>query len=284
MIVIYHANCNDGFTAAWCAHKVYGDSATYVPAYYGTEPPDVAGQDVLIVDFSYPRTMLEKMAGVAKSIRVIDHHKTAQADLAGLPYALFDMDRSGAGLAWDELVGGERPLLIDYVEDRDLWRFKLPHAKELSALLMLEKQSFERWDHLAHAFGSRHSGPTDALLEAGQTAVMAIAAYVDHVRKNARWVNFDGYIVPWVNAPQMHVSDLLDALARDVTPFAVAWWQRADGVFQYSLRSRGEFDVSAVAKERGGGGHKSAAGFQSAVMLCPSTVPSQPATESHGSA
>lgn len=33
------------------------------------------------------------------------------------------------------------------------------------------------------------------------------------------------------------------------------------GKFQYSLRSRGDFDVSAIAKKFGGGGHKNAAGF-----------------------
>ena len=35
----------------------------------------------------------------------------------------------------------------------------------------------------------------------------------------------------------------------------------SDGRFQYSLRSRGDFDVSELAKKHGGGGHKGAAGF-----------------------
>jgi nanoRNase/pAp phosphatase (c-di-AMP/oligoRNAs hydrolase) len=33
-------------------------------------------------------------------------------------------------------------------------------------------------------------------------------------------------------------------------------------MIQFSLRSRGELDVSAIAKKLGGGGHKNAAGFQ----------------------
>jgi len=49
-----------------------------------------------------------------------------------------------------------------------------------------------------------------------------------------------------------------------VEPFAVGWFQRCDGMFQYSLRSRGEVDVSEVAKRFGGGGHVKAAGFVSA--------------------
>lgn len=37
-----------------------------------------------------------------------------------------------------------------------------------------------------------------------------------------------------------------------------------DGLLAYSLRARADdFDVSVVAKEFGGGGHKAAAGFKS---------------------
>ena len=46
----------------------------------------------------------------------------------------------------------------------------------------------------------------------------------------------------------------------------VEWW-RGHGVFNYSLRSKGDFDVSELAKRHGGGGHKNAAGFQSPALL-----------------
>lgn len=49
---------------------------------------------------------------------------------------------------------------------------------------------------------------------------------------------------------------------RSKTPVALGWWQRFDGKFQFSLRSRGDIDVSEIAKKFGGGGHKNAAGFQ----------------------
>ena len=41
---------------------------------------------------------------------------------------------------------------------------------------------------------------------------------------------------------------------------------RADGRWQFSLRSEGEFDVSAVAQQYGGGGHRNAAGFNAATL------------------
>jgi hypothetical protein len=39
--------------------------------------------------------------------------------------AIFDMNRSGAGLAWDYFQPmTSRLRFIDYLEDRDLWRFR----------------------------------------------------------------------------------------------------------------------------------------------------------------
>ena len=42
----------------------------------------------------------------------------------------------------------------------------------------------------------------------------------------------------------------------------MGWFERGDGKIQFSLRSNGDIDVSAIAKIYNGGGHKNAAGFQ----------------------
>jgi len=59
-LVIYHANCIDGYTSAWAAWRKYGDDAEYLPASYGDPAPDVTGRWVLVVDFSYPRDVMLK--------------------------------------------------------------------------------------------------------------------------------------------------------------------------------------------------------------------------------
>ena len=43
---------------------------------------------------------------------------------------------------------------------------------------------------------------------------------------------------------------------------ALLWFERGDGITQFSLRGDGSVDVSAIAKSFGGGGHHNAAGFQ----------------------
>jgi oligoribonuclease NrnB/cAMP/cGMP phosphodiesterase (DHH superfamily) len=258
-IVIYHANCVDGWTAAWAVWLKFGDEDTeYVPASYGDAPPPHQGRDVVIVDFSYPRETLSAMHEEAKSLIVLDHHRTAREALADLPYALFDMERSGAGMAWDHFHGTRaRPWLVDYVEDRDLWRFALPKSKEVSAWLSAQtRTAFQAWLDL-------EEGGRIAAIERGTAVLVYLDRYVSEMAQQARTASLEGYdSIPIVNAPYINTSEVVGHLAESA-PFAVGWFQRKDGVYQYSLRSRGEVDVSEIAKRYGGGGHKGAAGFTS---------------------
>ena len=276
-LCIYHANCSDGFGAAWAAWKRFGDGVQYIPAQYGEPPPDVVGKHVVILDFSYKRPVLLEMAAAAKTILILDHHKTAQEDLSGFcepaPFeqwkdrglnlvadagppiaALFDMERSGAGITWDFFHPGmPRPRLIDHVEDRDLWRFKIPGTREFVACLFSHPYDFKTWDRLAH-------DDPDALIAEGAAIERQTRKHVETMLPGKRAMTIGGYSVPVVNAPGWLASDIAGALAADAT-FAACYFDIADKRV-FSLRSRGDFDVSDIAKQYGGGGHKNAAGFQ----------------------
>lgn len=252
-LVIYHGACRDGFCAAWCVWRKF-PAAEFVPAMYGNPPPDVDGRDVIVVDFSYDRALMDEMNRRAKSLLVLDHHKTAEAALSGAPYATFDMERSGAGMAWDHFwPGSPRPWIVDYVEDRDLWRHKLPNGPAVNAFLGTLRYDFEHWYQTSRM-------ELEKAAELGQVVEDKIRHYVTEVAKNARRITFHGYDVPIVNAPQVDISELVGFLCNGEL-FAMGWWQRSDGKFSVSLRSRGDFDVSELAKAHGGGGHKNAAGF-----------------------
>ena len=122
MIVYYHNACPDGWCAAWVAKRKYPD-AKLVALDHGLTLEqldsiyrEARGQDVLMVDYSLrTREANDELARVANSFRILDHHKSAKEVLAGAPYATFDMNRSGAGLAWDHLFGvvcKERPFQV----------------------------------------------------------------------------------------------------------------------------------------------------------------------------
>lgn len=272
-LIVYHARCMDGFTAAWAAWRYFEGRCELLPASYGDAPPaDVKDRDVVVLDFSYPRAELEALAAGARSLLVLDHHKTAQEALAGLPFARFDMSRSGAALAWDHFFGGPaegkpRPWIVEYVQDRDLWTWKLPRTREVSAYLRsiplgepddLEAD-LERWNNLAARDRVRDIAPLGAAILAYQEQVIA------HARRRAGVARLPGIdvAVPCVNATEL-VSEIGNELAREA-PFAIVWHEDGEGELHYSLRSRSDnpahADVAAIARELGGGGHRHAAGF-----------------------
>lgn len=302
-LVIYHGHCVDGFTAAWAARRSIisnGGDAEFFGARYpigdgDTELPDVTGRNVYMLDFCVSREQLLRLNDEAESLLVLDHHATHQEACDGLSFCQFDMDRSGAGMTWDHFHGVSRveksrgfdgvlkldvkfsrPWLVDYVQDRDLWTWKLPDSKIVSAFIGCQEKTWANWDAMA-------AMDINEALVLGRGAKAHLDAYVRSVVKMARRVSFpknpgvwvkEGLVgtggpndyytdIPVVNATGGAISEVAGKLAEDAL-FAVGWWQRADGMYVYSLRSRGGddvFDVSKLAKEFGGGGHAQAAGF-----------------------
>ena len=264
-VVIYHANCNDGFCAAWLYWRAVGrqpdllgaGAVEYVSAQYGDNPPDVRGKHVLIFDFSYDRAALQKMHSEAATLRVFDHHKTAQEELEGLDYCTFDMKKSGARLAQEFLGEGDN-WLVDYTEDRDLWWWQLPSSQEVSAGLMSYPRMFKTWEQLFQRGMPRLREEGSAILRYQETLVRSAVTHPGRVK-------ILEYEVPAVNTNGgFLLSEIVGALAADHqdAPFAAGFFMLPGGATVYSLRAHGNFDVSAVAKKMGGGGHPGAAGFK----------------------
>lgn len=112
------------------------------------------------------------------------------------------------------------------------------------------------------------------IIAQGNAILRALDKHVDGQLKNASRIKLGGHVVPCINTTYA-VSELVGTLAESAH-FAVGWFQRQDGRFVYSLRSRGDFDVSDVAKAFGGGGHRNAAGFTVDSLLPLEGGPGQP--------
>src|SRR5581483_7126897 len=149
-VVLYHSNCPDGFGGAWSAWLALGDTAIYCPVSHGDPPPAFPPDaDVVMVDFAYGREETLALKAAVASLTILDHHKSALEQLGDLPFAHFDMDRSGAMLGWQHWHPNEEPPpLIRYVQDRDLWRFELPNSRDVSAALASYPMEFEVWSSL----------------------------------------------------------------------------------------------------------------------------------------
>jgi hypothetical protein len=69
-------------------HLARWPTCIFIPAEYGAplDLDDIEGKNILFVDFSAPADVLRAMVdeGKARSVVVLDHHKSAQKALAWL--------------------------------------------------------------------------------------------------------------------------------------------------------------------------------------------------------
>jgi hypothetical protein len=273
-IVIYHANCADGFAAAWCFHDKEPGKYEFIAASYGDAPPDCTDAIVYMVDFSYKRDVVKEICKVARKVYHVDHHISAIEDLESIwkdpnhedfrgnfgPYQ--DINYSGAMLAWKFLYGSASPapLLLKHIQDRDLWQFKMPGTKEISAALFSYDWTFSLFDDLM--LGTR------AVEDLTREGVALLRKHTKDVRQmvdsGMQLGNIDGYIVPTLNASPMFSSDAGNLMATEYEQgkmFAATYIDGPKGRI-FSLRSTKDgMDVSKIAERFGGGGHKNAAGF-----------------------
>lgn len=273
-IIIYHADCWDGFAAYWVCTMIPGwEDAKGIPMNYGDslDIAKVSGKDVLMVDFSMARCDLEWIHKEAKSFRVYDHHKTAEKELKDLDFAYFDSSRSGAMLAYEEILRKNCPDAVRgvcaYIQDRDLWKFELPHSREIHAWMRSESMNFHTLDILKRASPLQNAWE---LISKGKQVLkyqeQIIDAHIEHARPIKLYKDFskpgtqatEGLIVN--NTTLGLASEIAGALAEKSGAFGSTWAIDGDRAV-VSLRSRGDLDVSTIAKGYGGGGHKNAAGF-----------------------
>lgn len=255
-LVIYHANCTDGFGAAYAAWKLLGDRAEYHPAKYGEAPPDVSGKNVVVLDFSYDNTTTKKLMKDAKNFLIIDHHKTAMVELHDVSCTRFDMNHSGAMLAWKFFhPGKDAPRLIKFIEDRDLWKWEIPYSKEFSAAFDMVPFDFEEFDKYLD------DSAVDDAQERGSYILAYSKTVISKIAKHAAPRRLDGKEVLVVNSPHW-MSEIGNTLGPRCD-FAVIWyWDHDTRQVKVSLRAHhDDADVSEVAKKYGGGGHRKAAGF-----------------------
>lgn len=269
-VVLYHANCYDGFGAAYCAWLRLRENADYLSVGYGSEVPDLSQYDnVFIVDFSYPRDQMLAMCETHRVV-VLDHHKTAQANFEGLTHpnltAIFDMEKSGAMLSWEYFHrdietcspnSGQpypAPRLIQHIQDRDLWTYRIPGSREVHAALVSYPFDFELWDKFK----------VEDLITEGKALIRMYSSLVDNICKKPFSVKIGEHTVPAVNTSiaWSEVGEKLGEMFPDA-PFVASFTEFEDQTM-WSLRTsknHRDFDVSAIARLFGGGGHAAAAGF-----------------------
>jgi uncharacterized protein len=265
----YHAGCPDGLGAAWSVWRAWGPGARYLPRGH-EEVVDAGVQEgglVVFVDIAPGNEELRALAQRAAKVIVLDHHVTArerfendlglQNELAGRGHHIrFDLSHSGAVLAWQHFHPDEpAPDLLRYVEDQDLWSWKLPASEEVNAAISSYPRDFESWDELA-------SRPIAELAAEGTPILRATRIEVERALQSAHPVQVGSRRAEAVNA-SLHRSKIGHELAKRAAfklPWGLVYRVTGERV-DVSLYSIGELDVARVAQAYGGGGHANASGF-----------------------
>lgn len=293
-LCLYHKDCSDGFTAAWAVWKRFPDWE-FLPVAYNEPPPDVTGRDVVIVDFSYKRAVLLELGEKAESILILDHHETAEKELADFPppvllnywedwvgslldlrrsmpdlrpvVALFDMERSGAMMAWQffhDTSAEDIPGIVRYAQDRDLWQWRLEDSHQVNAYIGAAPKTWAKWDWIQDHIGDDYGRGRGELVHGGAAILMADDVRRElWIRQTRRTMMIGGYHdVPVANVPQSMASEVAHELAKGASAgFAATYMDTHEGrVFSLRAGTDGP-NVAEIAAKYGGGGHAKAAGF-----------------------
>lgn len=280
-IVVYHKNCLDGFGAAFAAWKSgkvkevifcaldYSDRDSWMREWL--PKLELNAYDLYILDFSFSKDHTSQLIDLCNKFVWLDHHKSAFEEHGLLEYfnngeyyiggdetntiLLSPNLNSGAYLAWEYFhQEAHVPPFIKFIDDRDRWKFLIPNTKEFCLALSQLPQDFRIWNESVWDWYD--------LVEKG----LVIQEYYDtqlerSVAATKEYCNILGNEGLCCNLPPLFASEAGNLLAKKSGTFGATWYKDSKGNIKWSLRSIGDYDVAAIARQFGGGGHTNAAGF-----------------------
>jgi uncharacterized protein len=283
--ILYHQvkqgiDCPDGIVSAWIAHKVYPD-ADIIGCVYQSEPPTFSRlTNIIIVDFSFPKEIVKRWLTDGNVITILDHHPTALDELSSLSDRILGkIDTrstvSGARLTWQHFFVEPEPEFIKYIVDRDNFNFAFDETQviheafsKMRSLCPDIQAKFALFDSLEHLTNKEL---LDWLVPIGEDLLKPKKEAI--ARAFLRWEEKEigGYIVPCISLEEKEerlTSDICMAMYRDKAilkfgyPFVACINSDGKTVSLRSDKNGNNFDVSAIARRFGGGGHRNASGFK----------------------
>lgn len=268
-LVFYHQPCFDGAASAWVVQCWAQENKIPIifrgyPYNKKDCPPDIEGKKLLFLDLTFEEKIMKEILEKAAFVTILDHHKTAiESSVLKHPKCnlVFDLDRSGAQITWDVFYPGKpRPLIIDYIGDRDLWKFKLSSSREINAVILASTPTIEDI-HILYTYWN-----TDKFISDGTKLLAQKLKVLEDLALNFFWAlmpdpeNKEKYKILIGPCPGEFRSDLGDFLNKKYSPDFVALYSETyDKKYSVSFRGQGKVDCSRLAKFFGGGGHFNAA-------------------------
>jgi uncharacterized protein len=293
--LIYHqvklnqTDCPDGICALWIACKalaisqpndtriIIGDqylgADDYLQPDYQLPFSPQPGDEVYLLDFGYPRHILERILDAGAKLTILDHHKGKMGDISSLLDRIvggLSLSDCGATFAWRHFCpDGPYPWFLKYVFQRDTgadgyYDGLIPESEAIATAMsarragLIGAHAFPVFEELLEATpaeliaeGMPQITERDALVEAELKAAPMVIWLGD------RWVPL---LIIQNPKCDRHYSIVGSWLARrnDWAKFVVVL--TTDQSVAH-LRSTG-FDTIPIAKDNGGNGHEKASGFK----------------------
>lgn len=322
IIAITHSHCHDGAGSAWVIDHYHQEhNVTHYRIYPGNankfideEEINIENPIVFSADIGYTGESLQKLIKRFPNVIVIDHHissyrsiiKYYNPDLSGedlkfvndlndnlkvdspllkkLPSNYnFDNNESGATLTWKYFYPEEPiPLTLQYIKDRDIWKFELPDSHVITTGLyeltpnMPDNNNWESWENFIkdEDINLERCKEVGLILETMSNRRMKELLYkVTPIKINWKNKEWTCGLVNTTEDPSKLgnlISNYIDPeTKKHVYDFAIIW--KYTNTFICSLRSRSYkdengnrkawFDVGEYAEHFGGGGHACASGM-----------------------
>lgn len=291
MIYVLHHADSDGRFGAHAAWKGFlktfvrkeqiEKNVRFIEVQYGQVFPipfkELTKQDAIyIVDFSYAREILDQVYELVNYLIVLDHHETAEKQLAGAPYAIFDKTKSGALIAWEFFHPTvPAPKVCKLVNDYDLWKKEYePETSAFEAWIQFEKpgQDWSHWNKLTwdpeylsqvimkgSVLHAQNCGVVESFIKNTGNYVIGFKAF------NAENIDrVDGYTYAVYNGNTILRNEIAEALYTKYDLDLTIQWRVRGNEFLFSVRATRPEKKKAsdfCAEFPKGGGNPKAGGF-----------------------
>lgn len=276
MYIIHHDHCMDGIMSAYVAYNsLLNDSLKVMPAQYNNKYVDKISphEEVMYVDFCPSKDDLDFLLNVnLNKVMVIDHHQTSLPTLElfkdhpNLKY-IHDNSKSGALLTMeyfqteDGITYTQSIIkLVNYVSDRDLWKFKLHKSREIMEGI-LSKVDLNKYKSIDNLFNHRNEIDFDELEEIGKQILKFKEKIIESNIDKNKEVTMFGVKLLMKNTVNF-ISDTGNKICTKYGTPSLTYFIDQNLNVIFSLRSLDNMvDVSKIATKMGGGGHRNACGF-----------------------
>ena len=277
MKCFYHSADLDGHCSGALIKMAYPECVLIKINYGDAFPweliPIGCGEKVFMVDFSLqPYTEMRKLAIHADPLIWIDHHKSAIEERDIFSDTYLGIQTSGIGacaLVWEYIQSKsnlkETPTFVKLLAEYDVWNHTDPRTLLFQYGMRQQGNTYpDNQDFWKSLFDTEK---VQRIIEVGSI----ILSY--QTTENKKYANacafdteLDGLKCIAINK-MLTNSQLFDSIWDENKYDAMLVFGFRKGTWTVSLYStKQNIDVSVIAKNRGGGGHKQAAGFQCSVL------------------